>query len=162
VAKTRPVDFSREVRPILSRYCFACHGPDERARKAELRLDVQDSATATRSSGTRAIVPGKPGESELVERVTTDDETTLMPPRKLGKQPTAAEVETLRRGIEQGAGYAKHWAYTPPVRHALPEVSDPSWPINPIDCFVLVRLDREAIGPSPSAARHDLLRRASL
>jgi hypothetical protein len=161
-AAPRPVDFSREVRPILSAYCLQCHGPDERARKARLRLDVPEGATKELPSGNRAVVPGRPDESELIVRLTSADEGHAMPPRKFGKKPTAREVETLRLWIRQGAGYAKHWAYVPPVRHPLPEVADPSRAINPIDRFILARLDREGLRPAPPADRFTLLRRVSL
>jgi hypothetical protein len=158
----RPIDFSREVRPILSNYCFPCHGPDDKARKAKLRLDRSDDAVRELPTGNRAIVPGRAEESEALSRLTADDADTVMPPPKFGKRPTAREVESLKRWIEQGARYATHWAYVPPARLPLPKVSDPSWPINAIDHFILARLDREGLRPSPAADRHALLRRASL
>ena len=142
-ATPRPVDFSREVRPILSNYCFQCHGPDEHARKARLRLDVREAATRELPSGSRAVVPGRPDESELFARLTSADEMHAMPPRKLGKKPTTREVETLRRWIKEGARYTKHWAYIPPVRQPLPDVADPARVVNPIDRFIQARLDRE-------------------
>jgi hypothetical protein len=159
---SQPVDFSREVRPILSNHCFRCHGPDEGARKARLRLDVREVATKELPSGSRAIVPGRPDESEMLARLTTDDDSQAMPPRKQGKKPTAQEVETLRRWIKQGAAYTKHWAYIPPVRHALPEVADPSRVQNPIDRFIMARLDREGLRLAPAADRYTLIRRASI
>jgi hypothetical protein len=162
VGTPRPIDFSREVRPILSNYCFPCHGPDEKARKAKLRLDLSDGAARELPSGNRAIVPGRPEESEALARLATDDGNSVMPPAKFGKRPTAREVESLKRWVEQGARYAMHWAYVPPVRQSLPEISDPAWPINPIDNFILARLDREGLRPSPAADRYALLRRASL
>ncbi|MGP0062159.1 MAG: PSD1 and planctomycete cytochrome C domain-containing protein [Isosphaeraceae bacterium] len=159
---SRPIDFSREVRPILSNYCFPCHGPDDKARKAKLRLDVSDGASQELSSGNRAIVPGRPEDSEAMSRLTTDDVNSVMPPPKFGKRPTAREVEVLKRWVEQGARYATHWAYVPPIRHALPKVSDSSWTINGIDHFILARLDHEGLRPSPPADRYALLRRVSL
>ncbi len=161
-AASLPVDFSRQVRPILSNYCFQCHGPDDRARKAKLRLDEPEAATRQLPSGRRAIVPGRAEESEILARITSDDETAAMPPRELSRRPTAQEVETLRRWIRQGANYSRHWAYVSPVCAPLPQVSDPSWPENPIDHFVLARLDREGLRPSPAADRYALLRRAAL
>src|ERR1017187_5954792 len=92
-------DYTRDIRPILSSHCFQCHGPDDKARKGHLRLDERTSALKVLPSGNRAIVPGNPDESELLERLTTDDDTLAMPPRKLGKRLTAAEVATLRRWI---------------------------------------------------------------
>ncbi len=161
-ASSRPIDFSREVRPILANYCFQCHGPDDKARKGGLRLDEHESAVKELDSGNRAVVPGKPGESELVARLTTTDEKEVMPPRKFGKTPTAKEIDVLKKWIEQDALYTKHWSYAAPVRHPEPSVSDSSWPINAIDRFILARLDREGLRPSPVADRHTLLRRASL
>ncbi len=158
----RPIDFSREVRPILSNYCFLCHGPDDKARKARLRLDVSSGAMARLASGTRAIVAGKPHESELISRLTTGEEADVMPPRETGKRLKPQEIETLRRWIAQGAAYAKHWSYVAPVRPPVPRVSDPSWVINPIDSFILARLDREGLRPSPAADRYTLIRRVSL
>ncbi|MFN0056787.1 MAG: PSD1 and planctomycete cytochrome C domain-containing protein [Planctomycetales bacterium] len=156
------VDYIRDVRPILARYCFACHGPDEAARKADLRLDDREWATRELPTGSRAIVPGRTDESELIARLNTDEENLAMPPRKFGKSPTAAERDTLKAWIEQDARYARHWAYIKPVRPAQPAVSDPTWPINPIDSFVMARLDREGLRPQRAADRHALLRRASL
>jgi hypothetical protein len=161
-AAPRPIDFSREVRPILANYCFPCHGPDDKARKASLRLDVPEGAIAELPSGGRAIVPGKVDESDAIARLTSVDVDTVMPPPRLGKKPTAQDVETLRRWIAQGARYATHWAYVPPVRHLPPTVSDPSWPNGPIDHFIMARLDREGLRPSPPADRRALLRRVSL
>ncbi len=158
----RPIDFSREVRPILANYCFPCHGPDVKARKAKLRFDVSDAAVAELPSGNRAIVPGKPEESEALARLKLDAVDGVMPPPKLGKKPTSREVEILRQWIEQGARYATHWAYVPPVRQPAPMVSDPSWPSGAIDRFILARLDREGLRPSPPTDRHALLRRVSL
>src|SRR4051812_15515965 len=93
-AKSRPIDFSREIRPILSNYCFQCHGPDDKARKARLRLDDRTSATGELRNGKRAIVPGKPEQSEVLARLTAADDLDVMPPRKLGKRPKAQEIET--------------------------------------------------------------------
>lgn len=159
---TAPVEFSRDVRPILSKYCYQCHGPDDKARKAELRLDIAEGATRELPSGNRAIVPGKPDDSELLLRLTTDDKNAVMPPPSLGKKPSAAEVGTLRRWIAQNAVYSKHWAYSVPVRPPLPPVSLPEWTKNDIDHFVLARLDLEGLKPSPLAERATLLRRVTL
>jgi len=155
-------DYTRDIRPILSSHCFQCHGPDDKARKGHLRLDERTSAVKVLPSDNRAIVPGNPDESELLERVTTDDDTLAMPPRKLGQRLTAAEVAALRRWIEQDATYARHWAYVKLIQPEPPPVSDPSWPKNAIDRFTLARLDREGLQPSSTASQLTLLRRVAL
>jgi hypothetical protein len=150
------VDFNRDVRPILSDKCFACHGPDPKHLKAKLRLDVEESAKET-----GAVVPGKPAESTLVDRITAKEDEGRMPPAKSGKTLTAAEIELLRRWVEEGATYAAHWAYVPPKRHPTPAVKDATWPANSIDHFILARLEREGLRPSPEADRRTLVRRLS-
>ncbi len=150
------------MRPILAGHCFQCHGPDDAAREADLRLDDAAVATQPLSSGQRAIVPGDPDVSELVARVTTDDDSVAMPPAGVGQRLTADEVAILRRWIAEGATYSRHWAYVPPVRPEPPAVSNPAWPRNAIDNFILARLDREAIEPAAPADRATLLRRAAL
>ena len=152
-----PVDFNRDVRPILSNNCVACHGPDPARRKAGLRLDTRAGATAG-----GAVVPGKPAESTLVERVFSHDPAELMPPPQTGKKLTPAEAATLKAWVEQGAAYAVHWSYAKPVRPPLPTVSDPTWVRNGIDAFVRSRLDREGLTPQPEADRPTLARRAAL
>ncbi len=147
-------DFNRDVRPILSDKCFACHGPDAKHRKADLRLDVEKSA---RAAG--AVVPGKPDESALIERITAKDAAERMPPAKTGKTLTPAEIETLRRWIAAGSKYAEHWAYVPPVRHPDPAVKDAAWPVSWLDRFVLARLEREGLRPSADAEAVTLARR---
>jgi mono/diheme cytochrome c family protein len=156
------VDFNRDIRPIISENCIACHGPDKEKRKANLRLDDQASARAELKDGKWAIVPGKPDESELIRRVTTQDEDDVMPPRKTNKKLTAAQIEKLRAWIAAGAAYAKQWSLVKPERPALPKVKNKSWARNPIDLFILARLEKENIAPSPEADRATLLRRASL
>jgi mono/diheme cytochrome c family protein len=151
-AADRPVDFNRDVRPILSDKCFACHGPDEKQRKADLRLDTQDGAA-------EVLAAGKPAESELVRRITADDESERMPPKKSGKKLTPAEVELLKRWVAEGAAYKVHWAYVPPTRHPVPEVKDAAWPLNWVDRFVLARLEKEGLRPSPEADKVTLVRR---
>jgi hypothetical protein len=160
-AAEKPLDFSREVRPILAGKCLQCHGPDDKVRKAGLRLDVRDAATRELKDGSRAIVPGKPEESELYLRITADD-SSVMPPRKAGKPLTKEEVAILKRWIAQEAPYAQHWAYVKPVRPAVPVVHDRYWPSNPIDAFLLARLEKEGLHPSPPADRYALIRRVSL
>src|SRR5690242_3827173 len=115
-AKPKPVGFARDVRPILSDNCFACHGPDDKARKAGLRLDTQEGAFGETESGARAVVPGKPEESELIARIESKDPDQQMPPKSSHKQLTAEQIATLRRWVEQGATWTRHWAFRPPVK----------------------------------------------
>ena len=160
----RKVDFNREVRPILAKNCFACHGQDEvQVKRANgLRLDRRESATKPLPSGETAIIPGDPDSSALILRVAEEDETMRMPPRKAGQRLSSAEVEVLRRWIEQGAGYARHWALVPPEARPLPKVERTDWPRNGIDFWILARLEQEGLRPSPEADRHTLLRRVRL
>jgi len=161
-AATAPPDFQREVRPILSRQCFACHGPDEHSRKANLRLDLRDSALAPAKSGKRAVVPGKPEQSELVGRITSTDHNQVMPPPETKKQLTAAEQDTLRRWVAAGADYQPHWAFTKPKQAPLPTVKQTAWPQNAIDHFILARLEKEGLKPSAPADDYTLVRRLYL
>ena len=160
-AAEEKVSFNKDVRPILST-CFYCHGPDEKHREAKLRLDVRESAIAERD-GVRAIVPGKPDESELLQRVVSEDKDDVMPPPK-AKKPllTKKEVAVLRRWIEQGAEYEGHWAFQPLREDTPPAVKNTSWARTPIDQFILARLESEGIAPSPEADRATLIRRVSL
>jgi hypothetical protein len=152
------IDFDRQIRPILSDNCFACHGPDKARRKADLRLDVRESAL---KKGT-VIVPGKAAESELIERVTSDEPDFRMPPPRTGKRLTAAQVDLLRRWIDEGARWSRHWAFVPPRRPAVPPVRQAGWARNAIDRFIADRLGREGLGPSPEADRTTLIRRLTL
>lgn len=156
------VDFNRDIRPILSNKCFACHGPDEGQRATDLRLDRVEGMTAILESGVTAVIPGKPDESELVARTTSDDPDFRMPPPDSKKQLTPKEIELLRRWVQQGAPYAVHWSYAKPARPALPTVSDESWPRNAIDRFVRARLDAEGLRPSAEADPYTLVRRVHL
>ena len=156
------VDFTREVRPILASHCFKCHGQDEGARKAKLRLDVRDDALKPAKSGELAIVPGKPGESELVRRISADNEDDLMPPPGAKNPLTAADKEILKRWIAEGAEYKPHWAFIAPKQSPPPEVHDTAWPKNEIDHFVLARLEKENLKPSPRADKFSLVRRVYL
>jgi hypothetical protein len=151
----RPIDFNRDVRPILSDACFQCHGPDKAKRKAKLGLDTEDGAL-------RVIVPGKADESELVKRITSDDKSKRMPPSSSALSLTAKQIETLKRWIAEGAKWQKHWAFLPPERLPLPSVKNKTWPRNPIDYFVLARLEAEGLQPSPEADPVTLIRRLSL
>ncbi|HZO90813.1 MAG TPA: DUF1553 domain-containing protein [Chthonomonadaceae bacterium] len=155
------VDFDRDVRPILSENCFACHGFDANKRQATLRLDVPEGAYKKLPTGHVAIVPGKPAASELIKRVTATD-AFHMPPYSSGKKLTAAQISTLRAWIAQGGKYDPHWAFVAPKRPPLPQVKNKTWPRNPIDYFVLARLEKEGLHPSPEADRTTLIRRVSL
>src|SRR5262245_60313203 len=120
------VSFNRDIRPILSNNCFLCHGPDEKGRKADLRLDIEKEAFAD-LGGQAAIVPGRPEESELIRRITGVEKGKIMPPRKTGKTLSPQEIDLLTRWVKQGARYAQHWSYVKPARPALPAVKDLSW-----------------------------------
>ncbi len=155
-----PVDFNRDVRPILADNCFKCHGPDEHAREARLRLDDRAVATKPAKSGLVPIVPGHPGDSELVARLTDRDEP--MPPADSGKKLTPAQIATLRQWVAEGAAYAPHWSFVPPTAAALPSVRNAAWPRNALDRFVLAHLEARQLAPSAEADRPTLLRRVSL
>ncbi|HVE39281.1 MAG TPA: PSD1 and planctomycete cytochrome C domain-containing protein [Planctomycetota bacterium] len=148
------VSFRRDILPILSQNCFACHGPDRKNASSDLRLDTREGALA-------AIVPGKPAESEVMRRIATADAGERMPPRKSGKKLTSAQVALLRRWIEQGAEWEAPWALTRPRRSPLPAVRDAAWVRTPIDRFILARLEQEGLRPAPEADRAVLLRRVS-
>ncbi len=156
------IDFNRDVRPILSDKCFACHGADAKHVEAGLRLDQSESALATLESGKQAVVPNQPSASELIQRIqfSTDDELR-MPPVRSRKKLSAAEISTLERWVAEGAEYKKHWAFVRPARPRLP-ISERQWGVNSIDAFVLARLEAEGLYPSQEASRETLLRRASL
>lgn len=157
-----PLRYDRDVRPLLSDRCFRCHGPDPKARKAGLRLDSAEEATAD-LGGYAAIVPGAPDESELFHRVSSPDDEFRMPPRKSGRRPLSSEeTGLLRRWIAEGARYEPHWSFVAPVRPPLPDVRDAPWPANPIDRFVLAKLEREGVAPSPDADAQTLCRRLFL
>ena len=150
-ASKGPVDFDRDIHPILSDKCFACHGPDEKERKAKLRLDRKDEAFKPLKSGGYAVVPGHPEKSELVARLSTKDEDDLMPPPKSGKKLTPAQIDLLRRWVAEGASWQRHWAFVKPERPPLPAVKNKKWPRQEMDYFVLARLEKEGFQPSPEA-----------
>jgi hypothetical protein len=155
------VDYNRDVRPILSKNCFACHGQDDGHRAAKLRLDRRETALLARKRGA-ALLPGAPEKSLLIQRVRTEDEDKRMPPMPNGKALTAKQIATLRRWIAQGAPYAEHWAFLKPKRAALPVVQNRAWPRNGVDFFVLARLEKRGLKPGAEADRYALLRRLSL
>ena len=154
--------FNKDIRPILSSNCFYCHGPDEKKREAKLRLDVREDALADHD-GTRAIVPGRPEQSELIVRARSHDKDEAMPPPKIKRPPLSkGEIETLRKWIEEGAEYEGHWAFLPLRSEPPPQVNGREWVENPIDRFILARLEREGIAPSPEADPFTLCRRLYL
>jgi len=164
VPTNRPIDFNREIRPILSNACFTCHGPDAAKRKGvtkPLRLDNEAGAFAD-LGGYSAIVRGNPDESEVIQRIISDDPTEIMPPKSVGKSLTPKEIALLTEWVKQGAPYALHWSYVKPVQPTLPPVNQSDWPRNPIDHFVLARLEREKLRPTQEADRPTLVRRLSL
>jgi hypothetical protein len=153
----RTVSYNRDIRPILVENCFACHGADSGSRQAGLRLDLRDEATA---SG--AIVPGDPDSSVVLDRVFSDDPEEVMPPPATKKSLTAEQKELLSRWIAAGAAYEPHWSFIPPVKPEPPAVRDEGWIRNPIDRFILARLEAEGLPPAPEADRRVLARRAAL
>src|SRR5437667_5752946 len=158
---TSTVEFNRDIRTILSDNCFACHGPDENKRKARLRVDQKDVPFKPAKSGETPIVAGDPAKSELIKRITSKDEDEKMPPPKSGKKLSAQQIDLLTKWIAQGAKWQNHWAFTKPERPALPTVKDKRWPRAEIDYFVLNRLEKEGLKPSPEADKTTLIRRAT-
>jgi mono/diheme cytochrome c family protein len=153
--------FQRDIRPLLSESCFQCHGPDESKREAELRLDTRDGLLAERD-GKRVVVPGDTAASEIIRRITADDPDERMPPADSGRTLTGAQIELVRRWVEQGAPWERHWSLVTPVRPTLPAVESRDWPRGAIDALVLARLEREGLAPSPEADKWTLVRRATL
>lgn len=157
-----PVDFSRDVLPILSDACLQCHGPDEKKREANLRLDEETSAKRVQD-GVAIIRPGQSSDSELMRRIISRDPDQQMPPPKFARKLTAGEIETLKRWIDDGAQWSGHWAFQPLVRPPLPTLKDAANNVsNPIDVFVRVKLEREQLAPSPRAPLSTLQRRVTL
>jgi hypothetical protein len=156
-AETPRVQFNRDIRPILADKCFQCHGPDGAQRKAELRLDVESSAKAD-----GAIVPGQATDSELHRRITAADPEERMPPAATGKKLSPVEIELLTRWIDEGARWEKHWSLIAPLRPVPPPVRVAGWVRNPIDAFVLARLEAVGMAPSTEADRATLVRRVTL
>ena len=159
------IEFNRDIRPILSDKCFQCHGPA--SQMATLRLDLEDGAKHALSGGRFAMVPGDPAKSQMISRVTATNPAVRMPRGQggtsAGEPLTARQVALLTRWIEQGATWQKHWSFIPPQRPDPPKgLKNAKWVRNPIDAFVLQRLEREGLTPSPDADRATLLRRVSL
>ncbi|HEY7115118.1 MAG TPA: DUF1549 domain-containing protein, partial [Tepidisphaeraceae bacterium] len=154
------VNFSRDIHPILTENCFACHGFDDKARKAKLRLDIKEGAYKEHD-GKAAIVPGKPEESEAIRRILTNDPDDHMPPPDSGKKLTPKQIELIKKWIAQGADYTGHWSFQPVIATPVPEVKNAAWCRNEIDRFVLKKLESNGLTPSPEADRPTLLRRVT-
>ena len=160
------VEFNRDIRPIMSNTCFKCHGPDVKNNKSDVRLDLAEAARAPRpdkSGRTRTpLVPGNPSASEVWRRITSADPLEVMPPQDTLHQLSNRDKALIKRWIEQGANYQAHWSYLAPVKTSPPAIRNPAAARNVIDQFVLARLDKEDIAPSPEADRRTLVRRLSL
>jgi hypothetical protein len=158
------LDFNQDVQPILASNCFSCHGPDPEMRKANLRLDLEESAFRKRPGKPDAIVPGHPESSELIRRIESKDPHYLMPQTSLGeaKPMKAEDIAILKQWVAEGAHYRPHWAFEKPVRPAPPQAQANNWAKTPIDFFVLRRLNKEGLHPSPEADKHALIRRVTL
>lgn len=161
-AAPKRVDFNRDIRPILSDTCFKCHGPDEETRQADLRLDTKDGGAYEPREGYQIIVPGASAQSRLYQKISSKEEALRMPPVDSGRSLTAKQIELIRQWIDQGAKWDTHWAYLAPKPPPLPRVEFAAWPRNPIDNFVLARLEAEKLRPAPEAGRTALLRRVAL
>ena len=153
--------YSRDISPILSENCFPCHGPDREAREANLRLDIRESAVAPNKYGDAAIVPGDPEASIVLERMLSDDEDEIMPPPESHKLLSKEQIGMIRQWIKDGAGYEGHWSFQPVTRQPLPEVRKKDWIRQPLDTFVLAKLEANGISPAPEADRRTLARRVS-
>jgi len=156
------IEFNHEIRPILSENCFSCHGPDKNKRKAGLRLDRAEEATSTLKSGARAVVPGDLENSKLLKLVVSTDDDDRMPPKKTGKHLTKEQIALLREWIAQGAKWQEHWSYVPPKKAPVPATKNQGWSRNEIDSFILQRLEKEGLKPSPEADKSTLVRRVTL
>ncbi|MEE2614362.1 MAG: DUF1553 domain-containing protein [Verrucomicrobiota bacterium] len=155
------IDYNRDIRPVLSRNCFSCHGPDDGTRKAGLRLDVREGVVAERK-GAPVVVPGKRNESELYARLLVADKDEIMPPPDSGHELTSEEIELIGKWIDDGVAYDRHWAFVPPVRPKIPDVKDRDWVKNAIDYFILSELEATGHHPNKMADRYTIIRRLSL
>ena len=155
------IDYNRDIRPVLSRNCFSCHGPDDGSRKAGLRLDIREGIVAERK-GNSVVVLGKRNESELYARLLVADKDELMPPPDSGHELTTEEIELIGKWIDGGVVYDRHWAFVPPVRPKIPEVKDRDWVRNAIDNFILSDLEATGHHPNKMADRYTIIRRLSL
>ena len=155
------IDYNRDIRPILSENCYACHGPDAKQLRGDLRLDLRESALKVNKDGHAAIVPKQSTKSALMQRITTSDSDDLMPPPKTNKKLTSREIALLKLWITQGAEYQTHWAYVSPVKHKVPAVTSKEFVRNDIDRFVLAKLQEQKLKPSTEADRVTQARRLS-
>jgi hypothetical protein len=165
MAGTQRLDFNQDVQPILASRCFSCHGPDPEMRKAGLRLDLAESAFKKRPGHPDAIVPGYPDKSELIKRIESHDPHYLMPQNPQGQATPLRpeEIAVLKEWIKEGAVYRPHWAFEKPARPALPKLAaDQGWAKTPIDAFILARMHKEGLHPSPEADKETLIRRVTL
>ncbi len=155
------IDFDRQVRPIFSDKCYPCHGPDETHRMAKLRFDMKDGGAFAEHGGYIIVKPGDSANSRLYQRVSSDKKSFQMPPASTGQALTPAQIEVIKKWIDEGAHWETHWAYAVPQRPEVPKVSNPAWVRNPIDSFVLANLDKNSLKPSGEADRAILLRRVT-
>jgi hypothetical protein len=158
----KSLDFNRDIRPILSNNCFACHGPDEKTRKAGLRLDEEESAKAALQSGNHGIFAGDRTKSEVYLRISTSDPADKMPPASFEKVLKDEEIELIGKWIDEGAEWGRHWAFVTPQRPEIPAVQLEGWAKNPIDKFILAKLESKGLSPSPEADKRTLIRRVTL
>jgi len=161
LAQTK-VEFNRDVLPILSDKCFTCHGPDAAAKKIPFRLDSEAAAKADLGGGRKAIRDGDPQASEMIRRITTESKAQRMPPVSMGPALTAGEIQKLTQWVAEGAKWQQHWSFIAPQAVEPPTPSKASWVRNAIDNFVLARLDREGLTPSPETDKETLIRRVTL
>jgi hypothetical protein len=161
VTTTGKIDFNFDIKPILSDRCFKCHGPDPNQRKADLRLDIEEKAYAAlkENPDIHAIVPGNPDQSELVKRIFSSDPQYMMPPPESNLSLNDDEKYLLKKWVQQGAKYKKHWAFLPPEKTNPPEPSEKGWVRNDIDKFILAKLDQKGLNHAPEADKERLLRR---
>jgi len=156
------VDYIRDVRPILAKNCFRCHGPDEQKREAGLRLDSLEGATHPGEKGHPAIKPNDPDASEAIKRLTATDEDERMPPVETKQTLTKEQIATLRRWVAEGAEYREHWSWIAPVKANPPTVKQRDWVHNPIDAFILAKLEQAGLAPNAPATKAALIRRVTL
>jgi hypothetical protein len=161
VGSAQEINFSRQIRPLLSDKCFACHGPDAKKREASFRLDQKESALGKAESGKHVIVPKDINASELIARITSSDGDLRMPPADTNKSLTKDEIELLKKWVAQGANWQEHWAFVAPVKAKAPKVSSANWAISPVDHFVLARLEAVNLKPGSAASKETLIRRVT-